>query len=83
MKWILKIIRKIKSPYFNFEGEFKYNLQFKISFPVINGYKETEIIKVAVPANSPKQAKEKLNKFVKQKIQITVTNIKQCKLNEK
>lgn len=61
-----------------FEGEFKYNFQFKISMPINEGYRETGIINVVVPANSSRQAKSKLNKFVKEKMQVTVVNMKQC-----
>lgn len=60
-----------------FEGENNYNFQFKISMPINNGYRETGIINVVVPANSAKQAKNKLNKFVMSKIQITVVNVKE------
>lgn len=61
-----------------FEGEFKYNFQFKISMPINGGYRETGIINVVVPANDKGQAKSKLKKFVKEKIQVTVVDMKQC-----
>lgn len=76
---LLRIVSSRNSPKdWMFEGEFKYNFQFKISMPINGGYRETGIVNVVVPANSAKQAKSKLNKFVKEKMQVTVVNMKQC-----
>lgn len=76
---LLRIVSSLNSSKdWMFEGEFKYNFQFKISMPINGGYRETGIINVVVPANSAKQAKHKLNKFVKEKMQVTVVNMKQC-----
>jgi len=61
-----------------FTGTDKYHFQYRISFPMSNGsYRETGTINVTIPADSATEAKQKLVKFVRQKIQVTVINIKQ------
>jgi hypothetical protein len=76
---LLRIVNRLNtSKDWRFEGEFRYIFQFKVSFPINAVYKETGIINVVVPANNAKKAKIKLTKFVKDKIQITVVNMKKC-----
>lgn len=72
-EWINKILgRPI------FQSNNKYNFQYRISFPLSNGsYRETGVINVMIPAKSKKEAKEKLNKFVKKKVQVTVISIEE------
>lgn len=61
-----------------FTGTDKYNFQYRISFPMGNGsYRETGTINVTIPADSPQEAKQKLIKFVRQKVQVTVIDVKQ------
>ena len=76
-RWFYKPFVSNRNTDWMFEVEFKYNFQFKISFPVTGGYRETGTINVVVPANNPQQAKDKLNKYVKDKLQVTVVNVKQ------
>lgn len=76
MKLFYKIFRS-KPENWKFEGEHKYNFQFRVSMPVQGGYRETGIINVVVPANSKKDAKVKLDRFVKEKIQVTVISVKE------
>ena len=61
-----------------FTGTDKYHFQYRISFPIGNGsYRETGTINVTIPADSPQEAKQKLIKFVRQKVQVTVIDVKQ------
>ena len=61
-----------------FTGTDKYHFQYRISFPMGNGsYRETGTINVTIPADSPTEAKLKLIKFVRQKVQVTVIDVKQ------
>lgn len=61
-----------------FTGTDNYHFQYRISFPMGNGsYRETGIINVTIPADSPQEAKQKLIKFVRQKVQVTIIDVKQ------
>lgn len=74
-QWILYIVTKRNS--WKFDGANKYNCQFRISFPITGGYRETGVINVTVPANTEIEAKRKLQLFVKDKIKTTVIKIKE------
>lgn len=52
-----------------------YALAFRISFPTKNGYSETGVMNIVVPATSKEEAKEKLLLFAKTKVKTTVVNI--------
>jgi len=77
MSIFLDIFPHKKKNNWEFKGEYQFKFNFRISFPIKNGYQETSNIKVIIPANSEKEAKKKLNKFVKSKIKVTVISCKQ------
>lgn len=60
-----------------------YNLNFKICFPIRDGYIETKSINIDVPANSQKEAEEKLKSFVLNKTQIKILNNNDIKREKK
>ena len=55
----------------------EFKCQFRISFPVKDGYIETNIIHSKVIADSKKNAKEKTIKWAKKLTKITVINIEE------
>lgn len=60
------------------EGKHNYHFQYRISLPMGNGScRETGTINVTIPANSETEAKQKLIKFVRQKVQVTIINVNQ------
>lgn len=53
-----------------------FNIKFKISFPLKDGsYRETSLIRIEVPADSPGLAKRKLIKHVMSKVKVVISQI--------
>ena len=55
-----------------------YKLEFRISFPLSSGlYEETGKIRITIPASNVQEAKEKLNKYVVDKVKVTVCSVEE------
>lgn len=67
---ILKLLK-----YWKISGKTNYNFQYKLSMKLSGGgYRETGLMNITVPADSKKEAKKKLDKFIRKKVKLTVVS---------
>ncbi len=61
-----------------YKTEQNYRMTFRVSYPLSSGtYSETGVIGIDIPASNPQEAKKKLQEYFKQKVKLTLVDVKE------